>query len=162
MPSLAEMKKIPLMSLLSDDMLKRVIPLITEERRAPEQNVFTEGDPANGIFMLLRGKALLNMSASSSVSVSVSAIDPGDTFGWSAILGRTFYTATAACVEDSVFWRLPGKEFLGLLNQDPTMGYLVMEFLAKILNDRLEKRTTQLFKTLLENIEMICNQEEVG
>ena len=162
MPALADMKKIRMMSVLSDDMLNRILPLITEENFAAEQEIFCEGDPADAVYMLIKGKALLNMSASNSVCVSVSAVDPGDAFGWSAILGRSFYTATAVCVEDSLLWRMPGEDFLNLLDQDPLMGRNIMEFLAKTLNDRLEKRTTQLFKTLLEHIEMVCGLEGVS
>ncbi|WP_028316659.1 Crp/Fnr family transcriptional regulator [Desulfatibacillum aliphaticivorans] len=159
MPSLAQMKNIRMMSILSDDMLNRILPLITEESYAAEQEIFCEGDPADAVYVLVKGKALLNKSASNSVCVAVSAVDPGDAFGWSAILGRCIYSATATCVEESLLWRMPGKALLDLLNEDPVMGHKVMEFLAQTLNERLEKRTTQLFKTLLEHIEMVCGLE---
>jgi CRP/FNR family cyclic AMP-dependent transcriptional regulator len=43
---------------------------------------------------------------------------------------------------------IPGKKFLDLLREDHTMGLRVMEFSAKILKNRLERRTAQFLKVM--------------
>ncbi|MFH2000183.1 MAG: hypothetical protein ABIK28_10905, partial [Planctomycetota bacterium] len=85
----------------------------------------------------------------------VMAVEPGDCFAWSSLLGRSFYSASAVCSEQSVLWSMRGRDLLVLLYNDHTMGFRIMEFVAQAMNVRLEKRTSQLFKTLLEHLDLV-------
>ncbi|MFP4476084.1 MAG: Crp/Fnr family transcriptional regulator [Desulfatibacillaceae bacterium] len=160
MLTIAELKRIHFLAELEDGMLEAFAPMVEAREYARDKVVFKEGDPADYLYMLGHGKILLNMVASEKVSVSVTAVDPGDTFGWSAILGRSHYSASAVCVESSTVWSVRSRDLVELFHQDFEMGFRVMEHVARALNDRLEKRTTQLFKTLLEHINMVCGLDQ--
>jgi hypothetical protein len=49
---------------------------------------------------------------------------------------------------------VPGDKFLGLLDADHTMGYLVMQKAARILENRLERRSAQFLKVITKHPEI--------
>ncbi len=152
----ADLKTIQLFSGLNDHMLDRVAPLTAVRECKKDEQIFAEGDPANALYMLVKGKILLNMEASETICVSLMAVEPGDAFGWSSILGRGHYSASAVCSEPCTLWSVLGKDMMILLYNDPAMGFKIMEFVARAMNERLAKRNSQLIKTLLENIDLVC------
>jgi hypothetical protein len=49
---------------------------------------------------------------------------------------------------------IPGEKFRDILEGDSSMGYRVMGFAAKILKNRLERRTGQLLKVMANHPDM--------
>ena len=156
MPTLEQLKNIDLFRVLTDGMLEETLPLIEEQHFGEGLAIFEEGDPAVNLYLLIKGKVLLNMTASEDVCFSVMSTEPGSCFGWTALFGGGLYTAAAVCAEPVHIWTLKGKEFRKLLDKDHTMGFLVMDYAAREMNKRLEKRTSQLFKTLTKHIDLVC------
>lgn len=148
---LEELKKIYLLGRLTDPMLEKVRPILEIQRFEDRQVIFREGDTAKDFYMLLSGKVLLEVQASEAMMIALGSIKPGYSFGWSALLPGSSYTAYAISAESSEVIVTPGKEFLRLLNEDHTMGYLVMEGVVRILKRRLERRTDQFLKTLRQH-----------
>lgn len=157
-----ELKKIKLLQKLNDGMLDMLSPILQYEEFKADETIFEEGDKANYLYMLDKGTVLLNMSASEDVCVSVMSIEPGACFGWSSLLNEPYYTATAVCAEDSSMWVISGRDLWVLMHSDHTMGFRVMDYVARAMSNRLEKRTNQLFKALLEHIDMVCGLREVS
>ena len=66
--------------------------------------LFRRGDPANHAFLLLIGRVHLKVGETGHVIHIVSR--PGETFGWSSLVDRDVYSATAECVEQTALRRL--------------------------------------------------------
>ena len=148
-----ELRRIVALSVLSDAMLEKIVPLAERLNFGERERIFKEGYAAETFFMLLRGKVLLEQRISEHVTVSMDAIKPGYSFGWSAMLGGgiepySAYTSDAFCVEASEVLALPGEEFQELLESDHTMGYLIGRRLIRVIKQRLVYRTEQFVRII--------------
>ncbi|MBU1276413.1 MAG: Crp/Fnr family transcriptional regulator [Proteobacteria bacterium] len=153
MASISELKQIFLLQNLETQMLERLAPLVQKRQHEEKDIIFEEGQEADNFFMLLSGKVLLKVDVSPAVTISLGAVKPGYSFGWSSLLGLT-YTSQAACVEPCEVLVVRGAAFKDVLDADHTMGYQVMEGVVRILENRLKRRTEQFTKTLRKQMEI--------
>lgn len=148
MVSIDELRKIYLLENLTDPMLLKILPIIEPLQFEERELVFEEGETAENFYMLKRGKILLEVEISEILIISLGSIKSGYSFGWSALLEGSTYTSYAVCTEPCDVLATPGKKLVELLKEDPIMGYRVMDFTAKILKNRLERRTGQFLKVM--------------
>ena len=153
MASISDLKQIYLLQNLDDRMLERLAPLAQGKQYEEKDVVFEQGQEADNFFMLLSGKVLLKVDISAAVTISLGAVKPGYSFGWSSLLGLD-YTSQAACAEPCEVLVIRGSEFKEILDSDHTMGYRVMEGVVRILENRLKRRTEQFIKTLRKQMEI--------
>lgn len=69
--------------------------------------------------------------------VKIHQAQPGEVFGWSALVAPYNYSASAICTEDGEEIRIRGTDLLSLLHQNPNVGYTIMENLAADIGARL-------------------------
>jgi CRP-like cAMP-binding protein len=145
------LRRIYLLENLTDEMLEKIQPLAEIREYQNLEVIFREGEKAIYFNMLFQGKVLLEVQASESLMISLGAVKPGFSFGWSALLTDHSYTAHAICREPSEVIMIPGKKLLALMDEDHHMGYRIMEGVVHILKRRLERRTNQFLKTLRQH-----------
>jgi CRP-like cAMP-binding protein len=80
---------------MSKDFLKKVMDITTKESHEKGAILFREGDPAVYLFALLQGRVDLSIGEMGHVVFVVSR--PGEAFGWSSLISRDLYSATAEC-----------------------------------------------------------------
>jgi len=153
MASISDLKQIYLLQNLDEQMLERLALLAQGKQYEEKDVVFEQGQEADNFFMLLSGKVLLKVDISPAVTISLGAVKPGYSFGWSSLLGLD-YTSQAACAEPCEVLVIRGSEFKEALESDHTMGYRVMEGVVRILENRLKRRTEQFIKTLRKQMEI--------
>jgi len=149
--SIEHLKRIRLFEDLTDGMLEKILPLAQEQSFAEREIIFEPGSEASHFYSLTTGKALLQTELAPALIISLGAIKPGYSFGWPALLPGPVHTSLAVCMEPSEILVMPGNEFKALLDQDHTMGFLVMQKTATILENRLERRTTQFVKVITKH-----------
>ncbi len=148
MISFGDLKKINILRNLSDQMLEKMQSMAQLHIFGDRSVVFREGQEAEYFFMLLKGKLLLEVEASETIMISLGAVKPGYSFGWSALFPESAYTSYAICVEPCEVVAVPGDKFLDLLEEDHNIGYRVMENVVEILKRRLDRRTGQFIETM--------------
>lgn len=151
MASLEDLRGVALFEDLGDGMLEALVPIVHEESFEERKIVFESGDKANLFYSLKRGKVLLEAELAPAVIISLGAIKPGYSFGWSALVPAASHTCYAVCAEPSEILVLPADKLAALLHRDHTMGYMVMQKTARILENRLERRTTQFLKVITKH-----------
>lgn len=154
MISVDELHKIYLVQNLSDEQLESLSSILERRFLEEKEVIFEQNQQADNFYMLKRGKVLLRVDISASTTISLGAVKPGYSFGWSSLLGDNAYTSHAVCVEPSELFVAPGAKLMELLDQDHTMGYLVMQGVVRILENRLRRRTEQLLKTMRKQMEI--------
>jgi CRP-like cAMP-binding protein len=97
--------------------------------------LFQKGGPADHAYLLLIGRVHLKMGETGHVVHIVSR--PGETFGWSSLVGRPAYSATAECVAQTTVRKLHRHDLKKLLEKDPANGLIFFQRLAAMLGDRL-------------------------
>jgi CRP-like cAMP-binding protein len=148
MISIDDFEDIRLLATLSDEMKTKLLPHFELKQFDHREIVFKGGESADVFYMLKRGKILLEQRVSSNITISIGAIKPGYSFGWSAALGGGIFTLDAVCAEPSQVIAVKGDVFKNILDEDPKMGYQVMQKLVEIIKRRLDLRTTQFLKII--------------
>lgn len=154
MVSLSDIKKISLMASLDDSQLEKIRSPAQLHLFGEKAVLFEEGQVAETLYMMLNGKVLLELNASDTVRISLEAVKPGDSFGWSALMPGSVYTTHAICAEPCELITIHGQELLHFMEKDPLLGYRIMEGMLKILKIRLQERTDQFLKTLRQHPDM--------
>ena len=136
---------------LTDEMLDAVIPHLDILQYEEEDVIFQEGDPAERMFFLKRGKILLEKRISDKISFAIGAVKPGFSFGWSAVIGEGMsYTSITVCAEPCQVYSIRAEKIRNLLKNDHEMAYIFYQRLLWIVKNRLDHRTSQ-FVTVLRN-----------
>lgn len=143
-----DLKKITVLDNLTQSMLESMRPLTQLNLFGEGHVIFEEGQAADYFYMLLKGKVILEVEASEVIMISLEAIKPGYSFGWSALFPGSKYKAYAICVEPCEMMTVSGGSFLELLDKDHTIGYKFMKRVVRILKGRVERRTGQFVKVM--------------
>jgi CRP-like cAMP-binding protein len=62
---------------------------------------------------------------------------PGEAFGWSSLVGRDIYSASAECVQPTKLLKIDREDFQEILEKDPINGLSFFRRLAGALGERL-------------------------
>ncbi len=155
MVSIGELKQIYLLQRLTDQMIERISPHIEVAHYGEKEVIVEQGQKASRLFMLRKGKAILKVDASEAITISLGSIKPGYSFGWSSILpGQLAYTSSVVAAEPCEVYSVSGEKFYEFLSEDRDMGFRIMEGVARILENRLERRTSQFLKALSRHIDI--------
>jgi CRP-like cAMP-binding protein len=134
-----ELEQSALLRGLSADVLAELKQLATVRDHLGNEIILREGDPAKEVFVVRDGKVLLTcgLPRDPTTRVHVAQLDPGESFGWAALLGHETATAEARALDDSSVYALPARELGMLLSRHSEAGLEVMTRLAGSLLTRL-------------------------
>ncbi len=154
MVSAQDLKGIALFEDLTDGMLDKLAPLFQTESFEERQMIYEVGSPADRFYSLKRGKVLLEAELAPAVIISLGSIKPGYSFGWAALRPAATYGTYAVTAEPCDVYAVPGDMLLKVLDGDHSMGYLIMQKAARILENRLERRSNQFLNVITKHPEM--------
>ena len=81
--------------------------------------VFSQGDAANSIFYILRGKIKIVVTSKQGKEAVVAVLGEGDFFGEGCLIAQPLRLATAASMTDAAVMRVKKAEMLRLLHAEP-------------------------------------------
>jgi len=97
--------------------------------------LFAAGDAADHFYILLRGAVTLEGNVDGQKSYR--AKEPGEIIGWSALIQRRNYTASATCVGEAELLKVERKPFMDTVAEAPGVRNALFERLAKMLGNSL-------------------------
>lgn len=109
--------------------------------------VFAQGDPADTVFYIERGKVKLSVDSHNGREAVIGILGPGDFFGEACLAGRDSRVSTAAALTECAVLRIPKPIMLRLLREAPAFAEV---FLAYVLSRNLrveEDLVDQLFNS---------------
>jgi CRP-like cAMP-binding protein len=130
------------------DQVEILAPLIDDITYHKDQVIFNQGDCADYLFFVLSGKVLIQFNPEDGPVLTVSEVDQGGVFGWSAALGSAFYTSSAVCSEEGQFIRMEGEKLKELCQDYPETGILILNRLAGVIAQRLRGTHEQVVELL--------------
>jgi len=122
-----------LMSVLSDEELERLIPLLTERRFKPRQMLFVAGDPPERIYLVLKGRVKIYQVAENGKEIILDVVGKGGVIGDMAIVEDGERTACAQAVNDTVAVSITWEDFSHLMQRSPQLGFAMVELMARRL-----------------------------
>lgn len=105
------------------------------------QVVFSEGDPAEDLYILVRGEARV-FRIEGSAEVELATLGPGTAFGEVALIDGQPRSASVAAVSKSWFFLLSRREFLTVLSRSPANLAKIVVNLSSALRRNTQERLT--------------------
>ena len=104
----------------------------------PEQIVFSEGEPANGLYLIQSGRIALEAHETTAETVLVQDIGPGGVLGWSWLFAPFVWHFRARAVEPTQAIVLNGAHLLIAAERNHEFGYELMKRVAQVAIQRLQ------------------------
>lgn len=133
----------------TDEELAEVVRLCHEATYAEGAQILVEGQRAERLFVVVRGKLSLEKKlrlgrGAKTRLATVGYVGPGQTAGWSTLVPPHTYTSTAVCVEPTQVIALDGPGLCRMVEQHPGAGYRLMSLVAGLIKKRYQNATDTL------------------
>jgi CRP/FNR family cyclic AMP-dependent transcriptional regulator len=102
------------------------------------QNVFAQGDVADAVFYIQRGKIKLTVVSDRGKEAVVGILEPGQFFGEGCLNGHPLRIATTTAMDDCVITRISKTAMIAALESRPKFSQLFMAYLLA-RNSRIEE-----------------------
>jgi len=97
--------------------------------------LFRQKDQAQYFYVLLNGRVKLGVGEREQMVYDIR--QNGEAFGWSSLIGRDIYSASAECIEPSKLLKTDSEKLRKVLETDPSNGIIFFKQLAATLGNRL-------------------------
>jgi CRP/FNR family cyclic AMP-dependent transcriptional regulator len=104
---------------------------------AAGQYLCREGDPADRFFVVRRGRVAIEVHGPAAGTLVLDTADEGDVVGWSWLVPPYRSTFDARAAEATGVVAFDGACLRGKCEQDPRLGYELMQRVSKVMNGRL-------------------------
>lgn len=128
--------------------------------------IYAQGDPANAIYFIQRGKVKITVTAENGKEAVLSILGTGDFFGEACLRGDAPRSATKTAITDCAVLRIEKAAMLAELHADTAFADLFMQHLLR-RNSRVEEDLVdQLFnsseKRLARTLLLLANFDKDG
>ena len=129
---------------IANEVVEELISVMEDVSYNSGEVVFSEGDPADSLFVLQSGALNLFMAGTSQATCV--AIKAGEAVGWSSLVDRKTYSATVKCAEDSRLFKIDKNNLDRILRQYPSTGLSFYKKLAGLVGERVIKCYQEIAK----------------
>lgn len=124
-----------------------------------EDVIFGQGDRAVTLYILLSGRVGIRFKPYDGEALNVAEIQPGDIFGWSAVLHRPTYTSAAVALAPSRAVAISGSGLRRLCRARPAAGVVILQRLVEVIPERLKDAHSQVVQILQESMQATAEDE---
>ncbi len=140
---LALMSRSALLAGMGQEYLRELVARGIRRSFGSGQSVFRQGDPARGLYIVLRGRLKVFKLSPTGREQILMMMGPGEPVGEVAVLSGEAYPANAEAVEDSETLYVPREVFLELVKKEPELALRLLGALSARLRS---------FATLIEDL----------
>ena len=130
---------------MSKEFVKKIMEISVTESHREGDWLFHGGDTANAFYILLKGRIKLSLGETGHVVYIVN--NAGEAFGWSSLIGRESFSASAECMAQTRLLKLDRGKLQKILEKDPANSLILFKRLAEILGNRLLQSYTIISST---------------
>jgi len=112
---------------LSVPHLRLLADAALEMRYTADQEIFSEGSPANRFYLILEGKVVLAAEAPDRGTIPIQTLGPGDDLGWSWLFPPYYLHLSARAVEPTRTIFFYGERLRDECERDHEFGYQLMK-----------------------------------
>ena len=148
-PSLED---IPFFQGLSSADRKRILANFRAEDHRAGEVFFQQDQPADRLYLLVSGRVEIRFKPYDGEALTVSIIEAGGVFGWSAALGRSSYTSGAVCTADGRCLSIRGRDLRRICEDHPATGVILLERLSEVIALRLTSTHDHVMDLLRQGV----------
>lgn len=124
--------------------------------------ILREGELAKDVYVILSGKASLEICAPGVGCRRFMTLSDGDLLSWSAVLDQTRVTATIRAISPIKAIIIDGRQLLTLCEHDPKFGFAFMRRVALAMAHRLTAARMQLMNVFGTEMPEATGQDDSG
>ena len=114
--------------------------------------VIQQGSPADYLYVIISGKVEISFKPYDGIPLTVSHVELGGLFGWSAVVGSEFYTSSVIAIEEVEAVRMHGDELRKLCIEHPEAGKEILNCLANAVSSRWKNAHEQVKSILTQGM----------
>ena len=133
-PRVALLDRLGIFEGTSPQQLEALAASVTEEPVTIGSVVIREGDEPDDLFAVASGSVEVR-TGHGAAEVVVATLAEGDYFGEIGLLEKRPRTASVAAASDSLLYRIPGEDFLRIVNEGPRISPTLVSVVASRLAD---------------------------
>jgi len=96
---------------------------------AKKQGIFTQGDPADAVFYIQKGKVKLTVVSKTGREATIGILGEGDFFGEGALAGQALRMGSAGSITDCEILRIDKKAMVSALHREHAFSDLFVAYL---------------------------------
>jgi len=150
MITIKELKEADLFKRLNTKQLQRLGKHLDEKSFQTGEIIFSQGEPAQSLYILLEGEVTLGVKAKGEIDITAYSVGKkGETFGLSSLIRPYRNNVSATCTKRTRALSIQGEVLRKLIRQNSQMGVEILERVAEIYFTRLNSTRamiTNLFK----------------
>jgi CRP/FNR family transcriptional regulator, cyclic AMP receptor protein len=112
-----------------------------------DQMVFSQGDPANAVFYIQKGKIKLTVVSNNGKEAVIALLNIGDFLGEGCLKAQPFRMATATAMSDCSILRLEKAAMIRVLHDEPAFSEIFVSYLLSRTIRIEEDLVDQLFNS---------------
>lgn len=140
---------------LDEGQMKKIMAIGKETTMKKGQQIFREGQNANGVYFIRKGSVELTTVLDKDFELPISILrSSGDVFGSSALVPPYQYSLSAHCVKKGALFCMETKDLRKLASEDHDIGWQIMTNLAAHFLERLKETRHEVkihFRNLLSS-----------
>jgi CRP/FNR family transcriptional regulator, cyclic AMP receptor protein len=145
-----ELHRVTTFNGLDEDYMEMLKPMFEPFSCRAGEMVLQQGSQADYLYIILSGRVQVSFKPYDGAPITVSHLETGGLFGWSAVVGSDKYTSSTIAIEDLEAVRLSGSELRRLCMSHPEAGKAILEHLASAVSLRWKDAHEQV-KSILAN-----------
>jgi CRP/FNR family transcriptional regulator, cyclic AMP receptor protein len=142
---------------LVEDQMELIKPLFESLSCQAGTVVFEQGTPADFLYFVITGKVEMSFKPYDGTPITISHVEKGGLFGWSAVVGSEKYTSSAIAIEEVKAFRVRGAELRNFCIEHPEAGKNILERLADGVSSRWKDAHKQVQSILLQGLKKKLN-----
>jgi CRP-like cAMP-binding protein len=112
--------------------------------------VVEQGGPADYLYLIEHGLLEISYKPYDGEPITITHVEVGGLFGWSAVVGSPRYTSSGIAIEDLDVIRVRGEDLHKLCLENPEAGRVILDKLASAVSARWKDAHEQI-KAVLKN-----------
>jgi CRP-like cAMP-binding protein len=145
-------KRVKILKKLSEHQMNMLRPLFEPFSCPAGDVILQQGAPAQYIYLVVSGTVEMSFKPYDGNPITVSHVEKGGLFGWSAVVGSDEYTSSAIAIEDVEAFRIRGSELRKFCREHPKEGRDILERLADGVSSRWKDAHQQVKSMLVQGI----------
>jgi CRP/FNR family transcriptional regulator, cyclic AMP receptor protein len=98
------------------------------------ETLFAQGHRAETVYVLRGGSVALQFQPEDGERLTIDTLHPSSVLGWSAVLGRPYYTSSAICITPAQAIAISGEKLRALIRVKPELSFLLGRMALNVAN----------------------------
>ena len=136
--------KHPFFDDLEPEYLSLVVGCASNVQFKPCEYIYTQGEQAENFYLIRRGNVAIEIFVPGRGEINIESVGPGDVLGWSWLFPPYRWHFNAHALELTRAIAFDGACLRGKCEENPSLGYDLMQRFAIIVTRRLQATRLQL------------------